>query len=481
MNIYDQYETVIGLEVHVQLSTASKAFCGDSTRFGADPNTQVSAISLGHPGTLPRLNKQQVESAVKLGLALNCEINPRSTFDRKNYFYADLPKGYQITQDQAPICIGGHLEVKVGEEIKKIRLHHIHMEEDAGKSIHDQAPRHSLIDLNRAGVPLLEIVTEPDFRSAEEVEQFMLAMRQLVRYLEVSDGNMQEGSMRCDCNVSVRLKGSTAYGERCEIKNMNSMRFAKKAINYERRRQIDLIEKGENVQQQTLNFDPQTGITSPLRSKEDAHDYRYFPDPDLPPVILTQEKIEQVRNEMPALPHELKEKFETEYQLSDYDATILIAEKTNALHYIELAKSTNQFKALANLYINKIIPYLQENNLSAVDFPCSAKNIAALINLIQGNKISNNVAYSRLFPNVIENPDQHPEELAKSLDLLQSDDLGALETIVAEVLTAFPDKVTAYKKGKKGLQGFFMGEVMRRSKGKANPKATQQLLAKHLK
>jgi len=247
MSVYDQYETIIGLEVHVQLATHSKAFCGDDTTFGGAPNTHISVISLGHPGTLPKMNKKQIEFAVRLGLALGSKINPRNTFDRKNYFYADLPKGYQITQDNEPICIGGALEIKVGEERKQIRIHHIHMEEDAGKSIHDIDPKHSLIDLNRAGVPLLEIVTEPDFRSPEEVDSFMTGMRQLVRYLEVSDGNMEEGSLRCDCNVSVRKKGDTQLNERCEIKNMNSMRFARQAIQYEQKRQIDLMEKGERV------------------------------------------------------------------------------------------------------------------------------------------------------------------------------------------------------------------------------------------
>ena len=254
MSIYDQYETVIGLEVHVQLATKSKAFCSDDTTFGAEPNTHVSTISLGHPGTLPRLNKKQVEYAVKLGLALGCEISPTSYFDRKNYFYTDLPKGYQITQDRLPICIGGSLEIRVGDQRKTVRIHHIHMEEDAGKSIHDIDPKHTLVDLNRAGVPLLEIVSEPDLRSAEEVDAFMTAMRQLIRYLEISDGNMQEGSMRCDCNVSVRKKGATELGNRCEIKNLNSMRYARKAIAFEVKRQIDLIESGGEVLQETLNF-----------------------------------------------------------------------------------------------------------------------------------------------------------------------------------------------------------------------------------
>jgi aspartyl-tRNA(Asn)/glutamyl-tRNA(Gln) amidotransferase subunit B len=281
------YETIIGLEVHVQLATESKAFCGDDASFGGEPNTHVSAVSLGHPGTLPKANGRQIELATRLGLALGCKINTHNAFDRKNYFYADLPKGYQITQDKAPICIGGSLSIKIGNNWKSIGIHHIHMEEDAGKSIHTMAPRHSFIDLNRAGVPLVEIVTEPDLRSGEEVDAFMTAMRQLVRYLEVSDGNMEQGSLRCDVNISIREQGATILNDRCEVKNVNSMKFARQAIDYEVRRQIGLVEAGGKVKQQTLNFDPNTGVTSPLREKEDAHDYRYFPEPDLPPVVLS--------------------------------------------------------------------------------------------------------------------------------------------------------------------------------------------------
>ena len=348
MSIYDQYETVIGLEIHLQLATRSKAFCGDDTTFGGEPNTHVSAISLGHPGTLPKLNKTQVEYATRLGLALNCKINQRNCFDRKNYFYLDLPKGYQITQDKHPVCIGGGLEIRLGGEKKYIRLHHIHMEEDAGKSIHDVDPKHSLIDLNRAGTPLLEIVTEPDLRSGEEVDAFMTAMRQLARYLEISDGNMQEGSMRCDVNVSVRKKGETIFGERCEVKNVNSMKYARQAIAYESQRQIDLIENGGTVTRETLNFNPTTGITTPMRDKEDAHDYRYFPDPDLPPVILSPTFIDEVKNRLPKLPNELFTEFTSKYGLSEYEAELLTTEKNTALYFSELAGHTPHYKAAAN-------------------------------------------------------------------------------------------------------------------------------------
>ena len=480
MSIYDNYETIIGLEVHVQLATKSKAFCSDDTTFGADPNTHISVVSLGHPGTLPKLNKKQVEFAVRLGLALNCEINPRNTFDRKNYFYADLPKGYQITQDASPICLGGNLEIKVGEEKKRIRLHHIHMEEDAGKLIHDIDPNHSLVDLNRAGVPLLEIVTEPDFRSAEEVDVFMNAMRQLVRYLEVSDGNMEEGSLRCDCNVSVRKKGDTQLNERCEIKNMNSMRYARQAIKFEQKRQIDLMEKGERVAQNTLNFDPATGTTSPLRQKEDAHDYRYFPEPDLPPVVLSKEYIEKIKSEMPPLPNELFERFIAEFKLPKYDAELLTEEKETALYFLAICEATKNYKAVSNLVINKIKPFCNEEKISISDIKVSPKAFAAFADLIESGKVSSSIAYQRLFPALISSPEKSPEALAQELNLIQSNDEDFLEKIVNEILEKNPKEVEAYKKGKKNLIGFFMGQVMKNSKGKAEPKSTNALLRKKL-
>ena len=477
---YEQYETVIGLEVHVQLATQSKAFCGDDASFGGEPNTHVSAISLGHPGTLPRLNKQQVEFAVRLGLALGSEVNLVNTFDRKNYFYADLPKGYQITQDKNPVCIGGELKVTTEAGEKKVRIHHIHMEEDAGKSMHEGDPRDSLIDLNRAGVPLLEIITEPDLRSADEVDAFMTAMRQLVRYLEVSDGNMEEGSMRCDCNISVRKKGDPNFGKRCEVKNLNSMRFARRAIAYEVKRQIDLIESGGQVEQQTLNFNPETGVTSPLRSKEDAHDYRYFPEPDLPPVVLTADYIEEVRQKLAPLPWALYKRLTTEFELSDYDANLLTEEKATALFFLELCEHTNNYKAAANLIINKILPTCSELNISIENFPISNTQLAAFIQLIDGGKVSNSNAYQRIFPQLLEQPERAPLEIAQDLNLIQTADTDFLEKLVDEVLAANADKVEKFRKGKKGLLGFFVGEVMRRSKGKAEPKATNALLNKKL-
>lgn len=475
-SIYEQYETVIGLEVHIQLSTASKAFCADANQFGGAPNTQVSTISLGHPGTLPRLNKKQIEYAVRLGLALDSRINPRSRFDRKNYFYADLPKGYQITQDAQPICIGGQLKVETDAGARTIRIHHIHMEEDAGKSIHDGYDHFTMVDLNRAGVPLLELVTEPDFRSAAEVDAFMTAMRQLVRYLEISDGNMEEGSMRCDCNISVRKKGATTFGNRCEVKNVNSMKFARQAITYEVKRQVDLIENGGEVLQQTLNFDPATGKTSPLRSKEDAHDYRYFPDPDLPPVALTEDYIDRVKASQPPLPWTLKARFQNDYQLSEYDARLLTENKADALAFQYACEHSPHHKLLANLFINKIKPYQKDHPEATF----ATRQVGQFVQLIADNKVSPAIANQRLFPEMALRPDADVAQLAEELHLIQSDDTDFLDGLITEVMKQFPDKVKAYRNGKKNLLGLFMGEVMKKAKGKAEPKTLNVRLRERL-
>lgn len=472
--VAENYEVVIGLEVHVQLATKSKAFCSDSTGFGGLPNTHVSPISLGHPGTLPRINEKQVQFAVELGLALGCEINRVNRFDRKNYFYADLPKGYQITQDAEPICIGGQLG--------PIRLHHIHMEEDAGKSMHSEEGPFSVIDLNRAGVPLLEIVTEPDFRSAEEVETFMLDMRRMVRYLGVSDGNMEQGSMRCDCNVSVRKKGDLKLGERCEIKNLNSMRYAKKAIEYEFNRQVQLIENGESVVRQTLHFDPQSGITTPIRDKEDANDYRYFPDPDLCDILISEDFLDHIKANMPLLPEQMRNRLIQEYHLSEYDANLISEDPEVAHYYLSLVSDIGDFKALSKLLINKIIPYCNESKFSITNFPLSPQIIAEFIELIQKGIVSNSAAYQFLFSELLErvNDGISPALLAKELNLIQESDEDLLEGVVIKLLDAYPDKVKAYKNGKKGLIGFFMGEVMKETKGKADPKKTSQMFKLHL-
>ena len=482
-----QYETVIGLEAHVQLGTFSKAFCSDSAKFGGEPNTQTSVVSLAHPGTLPRMNKKQIEYAVRLGMALGCRINERNAFDRKNYFYADLPKGYQITQDKHPICIGGSLNVKITEGVKTIRLHHIHMEEDAGKSIHDQNPTATLIDLNRSGTPLLEIVTEPDLRSGEEVDAFMSAMRHLVRWLDVSDGNMEEGSLRCDVNISIRPVGQVEFGTRCEVKNVNSMRFARKAIEFETKRQIELVENGGKVEQNTLNFDPATGVTTPLRSKENAHDYRYFPDPDLPPIILSPTFLKKIRSEMPQLPNEARAELMSTFGLPEYDALLLTEERATYTYFKDFVGQmrTPQYKAVSNLIINKILPSANELKIELTDFPLSINELCDFLELIESGKISNSAAYQILFPELLKekttgNAPVSVAFLAEKLNLFQNSDTDFLAKIIAEVMTENAPKVAEYRKGKKGLLGFFVGEVMKHSKGKADPKATNTLVVKAL-
>ncbi len=477
------FETVIGLEVHVQLNTRSKIFCGDDTSFGSDPNTQISILSLAHPGTLPKLNREAIRKAVQLGLALGCEINRHTAFDRKNYFYADLPKGYQITQDREPICKGGAVEIKMpGGQKKTIRLHHIHLEEDAGKSIHDQSPRHSLIDLNRAGVPLLEIVSEPDLRSPEETTQFMETLQRLVRWLEVSDGNMEEGSLRCDVNISVRRIGEEKYGQRCEVKNVNSMRFARRAIDFEVGRQISILANGGKIQQETRGFDPATGQTFSQREKEDAHDYRYFPEPDLPPVRISEEFLEEIKTALPVLPQVLENAFFEKYQLSPADSEQLTTDRGTADFFQKILEnaSPDLAKPLANFIIQKIKPWADENGKSVSEIPLSTAQIIDYLQIIETGKISASTAAQRLFPILIEKTGVLPSDLAAELNLFQTSDTAFLEKIIVEVLEKYPEKVQEFRKGKKGLMGFFVGEAMKLSRGKADPKLTGELILKKL-
>lgn len=475
------YETVIGLETHVQLATASKAFCADSAAFGGAPNTHTSPISLAHPGTLPRINKRAIEYAVKLGLALGCDINRRTAFDRKNYFYADLPKGFQTTQDKAPICIGGTLRLPSGNSI---RIHHIHLEEDAGKSAHDQDPYDSIIDLNRAGVPLLEIVSEPDLRSADDVAAYMEEIRRLVRWLGVSDGNMEEGSLRCDVNISVRKKGATVYGNRCEIKNVNSMRFARKAVEYESKRQIEVLEAGGKIDQETRGFDAIAGKTYSLREKENAHDYRYFPEPDLPPVVLSEAYLQAIQEALPTLPQALELDLQSTYGLPAYDAAQLTQEKDTAFYFLALAQATTGAsmapKAIANLIINKLLPWSKDSNTPLDACPVSPEQWLSFLQLIESGTLNASSANQRLFPALLERPTVPPAELAAELNLLQSADADFLVQLVEQALTKYPDKVQEYRKGKKGLIGFFMGEVMKMAGGKAEPQATTKLLQEQL-
>ena len=476
-SIYDKYEAVIGLEVHAQLQTKSKAYSSDKNEYGATPNTNVSVVSLGHPGTLPMMNKESIRFAVKMGLACKSDITQDMIFARKNYFYADLPKGYQITQDKTPICTGGSVEIKdENGEIKHINITRIHLEEDAGKSIHDLDPYNTLIDLNRAGVPLIEIVSEPDIKSSQEAYNYLQEIRKLVRYLDICDGNMEEGSLRCDANVSVRLKGSNELGQRTETKNMNSMRNVQKAIEYEIKRQIDLIEAGEQIHMETRTFDVATGTTKSMRSKEQAHDYRYFPEPDLQPLKVSQEYVEKVKEQMPPLPKELFEKYTSSLSLSDYDANVLTETKEIALYFEEVIKSTENYKAAANWVTVNIKSFLNEQAIEIDDFSVNPKTIAEIIDLIDNNKISNSVASQKIFPLIAQGNDQSPIKIAEENNWIQNSDSDAITTYVEQALSKFPDKVEEYKSGKKGLLGLFMGEVMKISGGKADPKAASAKL-----
>jgi len=479
--IQDKYEVVVGLEVHVQLSTLSKSFSSDPAGFGAGPNRNVSPVSLGHPGTLPRINSQMVAYAVKMGLACNCTINLNNAFARKNYFYADLPKGYQITQDQHPICLGGSVLVRLtGGNTKNVAIHHIHMEEDAGKSMHDRHHEDSLIDLNRAGVPLIEIVSEPDMRSGEEAAQFLMELRKLVRYLDICDGNMEEGSMRCDANISVRRMGEKTYGNRCEVKNLNSIRNVQRAIEHEFERQATIIENGGYIEQNTLNFDADTGQTSVLRSKEMANDYRYFPEPDLLPLVLTKEYIEAIRRELPSLPNELYNKYTGGLGLSNYDAGVITAEKELAFYFEELINSTTNYKAAANWLMGPVKSYLNETGGSIGNMNLTPATLAALIGLIDSGKVNNSVAAQKLLPALIKTGDDNPEKLAMELGLLIDDAANDVNQFIHDAMAKYPEKVKEYQNGKKGVLGLFMGEIMKSSKGRIDPQKTNQLLIKKL-
>ena len=480
MSIYNKYEAVIGLEVHAQLLTNTKAYSNDENIYGAKPNTKTSVVTQGHPGTLPVSNKKVIEYAVKLGLAVEANIRERNEYARKNYFYADLPKGYQITQDKTPICNGGYIDIlDSNEQSKRISITRIHMEEDAGKSIHDLDPFHSLVDLNRAGVPLLEIVSEPEIRSSDEAHQYLLEVRKLVRYLDICDGNMEEGSLRCDANISVRLKGEEKFGTKVEVKNMNSSRNVKNAIEFEIKRQIDLIEQGVEIVHETRGFNATNGTTISQRHKEEANDYRYFPEPDLQPIIVTKEYIEKVKSLLPPLPKDLLNKFITNFKLSKYDATIIVEDKKTALFYDELCNYTKNYKAAANFLNGTIKSYLKENAITIENLNIGAKKIADLILLIDENKISNSIATAKIFPILVKS-NLNPKEIADKNNWIQESDSNTLIILIDQVINKYPEKTEEYRSGKKGLLGLFMGEVMKLSKGKADPKLTNKLLREKL-
>lgn len=476
--VNEKYEAVIGLEVHAQLLTNSKAFAVVSSEYGGAPNSQVSPLCLGHPGTLPVLNENLVRYIIKMGLATNCSIAKKSIFARKNYFYPDLPKGYQISQYDTPICYQGHIDIELEDYDKRIGVTRIHMEEDAGKSIHDQDPYHTLVDLNRAGTPLIEIVSEPDIRTPEEAYAYLTKIRQIVQYLEICDGNMEEGSLRCDANVSIRPRGQKELGTRTELKNMNSFRNVERAISYEIERQIEVVENGGNVVQTTLLWDPNKLETREMRSKEEAHDYRYFPEPDLPPVIVGKELLDEIKEELPELPDVRFERFVNELGLSKDDAFILTETRRLADYYEEALAILNEPKAVANIILSEVLRVLNEQSISIAEFTISARRLTELVSLKMEDKI-NSSAMQTIFNEMLKS-DESAEELAGKLNLVQVSDSGFIDPIIDDVIASNPDEAQRYREGKKALIGFFIGQVMKKSQGKANPKLVRELVTNKL-
>jgi aspartyl-tRNA(Asn)/glutamyl-tRNA(Gln) amidotransferase subunit B len=476
----NKYEAVIGLEVHAQLSTKSKLFCADATTFGAPSNTQISPITMGHPGSLPKTNKKAVEYAIKMGLACNSTIVKENYFARKNYFYPDLPKGYQISQHTTPICAGGTVQIQVEGQKRQVQLNRIHLEEDAGKSIHDIDPTHTLIDLNRAGTPLIEIVTEPDLFSAEEAFAYVTEIRKLVQWLGVCDGNMEEGSLRCDANVSVRLKGEKKLGTKVEVKNLNSIRNVKKAIEFEITRMIEVLESGGTITQQTRSFDASNDTTFAIRDKEEANDYRYFPDPDLAPFVLSDSYINDIRAALPALPAILEEKLMTTYALSSYDAA-QICESMESFNYFEATASiSNNYKSVANWMLGPIRSYLNEAGLDYTTLSLQPSTLASLIQIIEAGQLNFSVAASKILPRLVDGQNTDVLAVATELNILQVNDSDTLEAWVDAAIANMPDKVIEYQKGKKGLIGLFIGEVKKLSKGQADPNKVSSLLTQKL-
>jgi len=473
-----KWEVVIGLEVHAQVLSKSKLFSSSSTKFGAEPNTQVSLVDSAFPGMLPVINQFCIEQSLKTGLGLKAKINLNSVFDRKNYFYADLPQGYQISQYKNPIVGEGEVILDMSYGTKKIGIERLHLEQDAGKSIHDMDPENSYVDLNRSGIALMEIVSKPDLRSPEEVSVYVKKLRSIMRYLGTCDGNMQEGSLRADVNISVRKSGDKKLGTRCEIKNVNSIRFMQMAIEYEAKRQVELLESGKKIDQETRLFDTKKNVTKSMRSKEDAHDYRYFPDPDLLPLNLEKSLVDKIKGELPELPDEKKERFIKEHSLSAYEANILVSEKEISDYYEEAIRDCDK-KLATNWITVELFAVLNKNNLSILNSPISAKNLSALIKMISSGKISGKIA-KEVFEKM-QIGDKDPKKIVEEEGLTQQSDPKQLEKIILEMLSKNQDKVIQYKSGKEKLFGYFVGEVMKISKGKANPNLVNQILKNKLK
>ena len=476
-----RYQPVIGLELHIQLQTATKVFAGDAFPFGSDANTQVSALTMAHPGTLPRPNQRCIEQMVKLGLATHSEINPYSYFARKNYFYPDLPKGYQISQDRSPLCLGGYVEVPLPEgELLRVNLERIHLEEDAGKSIHDQASGLTLIDLNRAGTGLAEMVTKPDLRSAEAAGAMFAEIRRLVRYLGVSDANMERGNLRCDANVSVMPVGSEVYGTRVEIKNLNSISFLIKAIYYEIDRQIELIEGGGRVQQETRLYDVASGRTYSMRDKETAQDYRYFPEPDMLPIVVPAEQLEALGAQLPRLPSVRLRDYIDTVGLGANEAFVLIEERAFSDYFEALRELVPDAKVAANWLLGPVRSYLNEHQLDITQFALAPQALSELIGLVEGQQVTLNAAREQLLPAMVEQPLTAPLTLAHELNLMMISDEGGLAAAMAELIAKHPQEVARYHKGKKNLAGFFVGQLMREFQGKADPKQVNRIVREKL-
>ena len=471
------YEVIIGLEVHAQVTSNSKLFSSSSTKFGAEPNTQVSLVDAAFPGMLPVINEFCVKQAIKTGIGLKAHINKRSVFDRKNYFYADLPQGYQISQFKYPIVGEGTVTLDMPNGQKEVGIERLHLEQDAGKSIHDMDPQNTLIDLNRSGVALMEIVSKPDLRSPDEVNIYIKKLRSIMRYLGTCDGNMQEGSLRADVNVSVRIKGSDKLGTRCEIKNVNSIKFMQMAINYEANRQVDLIEKGKTIDQETRLFDTKKNETRSMRSKEDAHDYRYFPDPDLLPLEVTDDFIKKIKSDIPELPDEKKKRFIEKFKLSSYEATILVSDIETSKYFEDVIKDSD-VKLATNWITGELFAVLNNQNLEISQSPISSKNLSRLINLIKDGTISGKIAKT-VFEIMIDG-DKDPQKIVEEKALKQESDPKTLEALIKKVISDNPDKVKEYKSGKEKLFGFFIGQIMKASDGKANPQLLNDILKKKL-
>jgi aspartyl-tRNA(Asn)/glutamyl-tRNA(Gln) amidotransferase subunit B len=472
-----KWEVVIGLEVHAQVSSNAKLFSSSATQFGSEPNSQVSLIDAAMPGMLPVINKFCIEQAVRTGLGLKAKINLTSVFDRKNYFYADLPQGYQISQYKYPIVGEGEVVLDMPYGTKKIGIERLHLEQDAGKSLHDQDPTKTFIDLNRSGVALMEIVSKPDLRSPEEVAEYIKKLRSIMRYLGTCDGNMEEGSLRADVNVSVRKVGSKDFGTRCEIKNVNSIKFMQQAIQYEAKRQVELLEEGKKVDQETRLFDTKKNETRQMRSKEDAHDYRYFPDPDLPPLKFNQSFVDVIKQKLPELPDDKKERLMNNYKLSSYEAGVLISDKDTSDYFEDIAK-TSDVKLAINWVIGDLFAALNKLGKSIKESPISSKNLAKLIDLIKNNTISGRIA-KEVFELMLKD-NRDPKAIVEEKGLVQESNVGELEKIIEKVLKDNADKVAEYKSGKDKLFGFFVGSVIKESKGKANPALVNDLLKKKL-